>query len=135
MKNIIAGNRIFIAAVIISFAWHIFWLSAVKIVVVPGKAGHVKFSKVSFLGPLLERGGMEVRVEPLERSFLEKRYRRRIEERNLKLNNGEEVLAKEYTGRENGHVLSDEEGMKGLIDKSLSGRKLEPGYNYIADHP
>lgn len=63
-------------AIAISFAWHIFWLSAVKIISSPVRQEAVKFSKISFLGPILSRANMVVRAAPAERSFLEKRYRR-----------------------------------------------------------
>ncbi|MDD5421988.1 MAG: hypothetical protein PHT32_01000 [Candidatus Omnitrophica bacterium] len=67
------GGRIFAAALLISLVWHIFWLSAVKIVAASKEYGPVKFSKVSFLGPILESGSVEMRVAPKSRSPLEQK--------------------------------------------------------------
>jgi hypothetical protein len=66
-------DKILLAAIALSLAWHVFWMFAVKVVVTPTNKGGVKFSKVSFLGPILERGALEVRVAHGERAFLEKR--------------------------------------------------------------
>lgn len=62
------------AAVIISAVWHLFWLSAITVVSSPGAGPRTKFSKVSFLGPILETATAQVQAAPSERSLLEKRY-------------------------------------------------------------
>lgn len=61
-------------AILISLIWHLFWLSAVRVVTKPSKREQVKFSKVSFLGPILQRGAIDLRVRPRPKSFLEERY-------------------------------------------------------------
>jgi len=67
-------EKAFAAAVIVSAVWHIFWLSAITVVSSPGHGARVKFSNVSFLGPILETAPVEVRATPAERSLLERRY-------------------------------------------------------------
>jgi hypothetical protein len=61
-------------AVIVSAIWHLFWLSAITVVSSPQAGPRVKFSKVSFLGPILEAAPTQMQAAPAERSPLEKRY-------------------------------------------------------------
>src|SRR3989338_790502 len=79
MKSQRSLKNPFVLALIFSFAWHIFWLSAVAVVVNPKETGPAKFSKISFLGPILGKGAISVRIEPRERSLLEKRYLKGVE--------------------------------------------------------
>jgi hypothetical protein len=65
------GFRLLSAAIAVSLGWHLFWIAAIK-VAAPSSAPQAKFSKVSFLGPLLSSVSMEVRRDE-ELSFLEKR--------------------------------------------------------------
>lgn len=126
IKNVFSKNRILIAAIAISLAWHVFWLSAVKIVVAPGASTHVKFSRVAFLGPLLEKGGMELSAEPPARSVLEKRYRDRLEEQANLDNPAEEISVKKYVWQEKDPGFSGEKAFTELIDSAISTQKLEP---------
>jgi len=66
--------RILMLAIAISFLWHMFWLFAIKIVDRPSQIETVKFSQVSFLGPILGGRGFGLRIKPQDRSFLEKKY-------------------------------------------------------------
>ena len=68
------GWRIFVLAILASLVWHLFWLSTIAIISNPTNARSAKFSKVSFLGPLLGKSSMELQARPKERSFLEMRY-------------------------------------------------------------
>jgi hypothetical protein len=117
--------RIFIIALFASFLWHLLWISTVKIVSNPVNAHAVKFSKVSFLGPLLGGGTMELQARPKERSFLEKRYfaqaKRFAREGYLSARTG---LNYYETSDDTYHVKDD--GMSGLISEVLSGEKIEP---------
>lgn len=78
VKTFLSKNRIFILAVVFSLGLHLFWISSIKIVMKSGYSGPVKFSKVSFLGPVYTAGSVELKAPPKEISFLEKRYRARI---------------------------------------------------------
>jgi hypothetical protein len=71
----LSSRRILILAIAVSLVWHLFWLSTVKIVSGPVRREAVKFSKVSFLGPILSGISMDLRAAPASRSFLERRYR------------------------------------------------------------
>jgi hypothetical protein len=121
-------NAILILAISISLALHIFWLSALKVVVQLPKKEPIKFSKVSFLGPILERGMFEVRIEPRQRDFLEKRYLRSIGRISASAAPAagrgiypEEALDDAFFALNNGK-------MSALIQDAVSGSKLEPDY-------
>ena len=104
-------------AILISLVWHVFWLSTIKIVVKPGRARQVKFSRVSFLGPILG-GGMMVAVEPKERTLLEKRYMNMVDH-----------LPRAENGSLHGPYFEYEAKNTGLaryIDEAVSGEKIEP---------
>lgn len=66
-------NRVLLIAIGVAFASHLVWLTVFTIVA-PRTHSPVRFSRVAFLGPVLERGAMEVRMSPRERTFLENRY-------------------------------------------------------------
>ena len=128
--NIIRGilrDPIFVIALSLSVVWHIFWLSSVKVIVMPEKAGAVKFSKVSFLGPILEKGALEVRMDLGQHSFLEKRCIEMVERYasdNERLTRRKPVKAargKDFYG------LSDNR-LSGFIKNAISDSKMEPPY-------
>lgn len=66
--------RIMAGAVMFSLAAHLFWVSAVRIEPYEAQDGPVRFSKVSFLGPIVEIGPIEFNLSPRAGSFLERRY-------------------------------------------------------------
>jgi len=78
IKNLTV-DKILIFAILFSVIWHLFWLSTLTVVVVPKDTKPLKFSGVSFLGPILEGSMLNVRVDVRERSALEKRYLSDIE--------------------------------------------------------
>ena len=120
--------KVLAVAIVISLAWHLFWLSAVKVVVKPGKAKTVKFSKVAFLGPLLTRGVMAVTAEPKARSLLEKRYLSGV----AKFSAANEPKAGDQYSRldDTGPGRSSADAkMITLIDQMLGTIKLEPSYD------
>ena len=115
-------DRIFNISILISLTSHIFWLSIITVIVTPKETEPIKFSKISFLGPILERGALNVRIEPRERSLLEKRYLDNIE----KLFN--------YPAYQKGRYMRDvyiikETGLTNLIEDAVSGPKMEPVFN------
>ncbi len=128
LKIVLSKYRILIMAIGLSLILHCFWLSVVKVIVAPENTRAVKFSKVSFLGPILTRMATEVRVSPRARSFLEDRYN---------------TIAQNTTKRQSvpvaGAYLKDDSSKSSsvpvnyklvwLIDNAVSDRKLEPAPN------
>jgi len=123
----IGAAKIFALALLASLLWHLFWLSTINIVSRPDNERPVRFSKVSFLGPLLGKGAMELQVRPKERTFFESRY--------LKAAGGlsERTAARGYpaAARYEGDVDTGrfgDERPAAAIDKAPGGEKLEPSY-------
>jgi hypothetical protein len=75
-RNDLSGYRILMIAITVSLIWHVFWLSAIKIVSSQTPKSPVRFSKIAFLGPILSGLNMEVRASPASREMLEIRYRK-----------------------------------------------------------
>lgn len=73
IREILFKDKILLYAILLSAAWHIFCISAVKVVVVPKMSRPVKFSGVAFLGPILDKGSLQMGVTSHERSASEKR--------------------------------------------------------------
>jgi hypothetical protein len=67
-------DRVLLSALGFSIIWHLFWLSALTVVVIPKDVMPTKFSSVSFLGPILAQSMLEVSSAVHERSLPEKRY-------------------------------------------------------------
>ncbi|MCM8761061.1 MAG: hypothetical protein NC938_02270 [Candidatus Omnitrophica bacterium] len=122
-----ADYKILFLALLVSLVWHLFWLSAVKVVSSGESAKAVKFSKVSFLGPILTRVGMEVRAHPAARSKPEKRFLKVI---------GEEPAYSptDFIGSDGrrGSIESpprlNDEKMPYYVNKFIGGSKLEPDF-------
>jgi len=114
--------RILIWAIGLSLGWHLFWMSAIKVVASPIPAKTIKFGTVSFLGPMGSRSGMEFKLSPRQRSFLEKRYLSRLDAvgrwRVVSVN-------PEYAGYE--PEFQEEGGISGFIANAVAGSKMEPG--------
>ena len=75
--------RVLLSALVFSAVWHLFWISALTVVVAPKDAKPPKFSSVSFLGPILGESILKVSSAAHERSIPEKRYLSEIEKLNL----------------------------------------------------
>lgn len=120
-------DRILVAAIAISLFWHFFWMFGVKVIIAPKNSGTVKFSKVSFLGPILERGALEVRMATSERSIIEKRYLAMI-------GSAAPVLKDEIELPEANDVLETDihsasaSSFSAMAREALSASKLEPDY-------
>ena len=121
------GLRIFVLAILASLLWHLFWLSSIAIVSNPVNTRSVKFSKVSFLGPLLGNGGMELQARPKERSFLEMRYLGKAQRSAQKPGQSIGIAADKDESDNDAYYLRDER-MTALIDDALGGEKLEPSH-------
>lgn len=120
------NSNFFIVAIALSLAWHLLCIGAIKIVVSPGQSRSVKFSKVSFLGPILASSNAEIRLEPKSRSFLEKRYLAKVE--GMAVENDPVPYARD--GK-----ICDKDGnsvdaaLSAAITKVLGSKKLEPPSN------
>ena len=113
--------KILIAAIGISLGWHLFWIAAVKVVVSPVPPKAIKFGTVSFLGPMASRSGMEFKLSPRQRSFLEKRYLSRLDA----------VARGRVNPADSGYAgyepeLPAENGIPGFIANAVAGTKEEP---------
>lgn len=122
-----SGYRILIAAISISFAWHILCLSAVNIVSSPMRKREVKFSKVSFLGPILARVNMDVRAAPAVRSLLERRYLK-IAENTLLYKGDGSIKAPDSKYSSHRSSVRTDGKLLSAIDDAVAGEKLEPDY-------
>ncbi|OGW77755.1 MAG: hypothetical protein A3I73_04810 [Omnitrophica bacterium RIFCSPLOWO2_02_FULL_45_16] len=130
IKIKISKDRVFIYAILFSAIWHVFWISSVSVVVVPEAERKVKFSGVSFLGPILERGILKVSIEPHERTVLEKRYLADIERLSRRMI---DITAKDnYAGdglNEGAYSVNGEEWIA-LTVASINTQKIEPPPRY-----
>lgn len=126
IKNLLLKDKILIFAILFSAIWHIFWLSAFKVIVVPKVAKSVRFSNVSFLGPILERGTISVSVSTPERTQLEQKYIATIEPRLMLA--VERPAIDEYVlpGVDKSYFMNDEEFTDHAISMIDAG-KIEPG--------
>jgi len=128
LKAGILKERVFFLALIASAAWHIFWLSAVTVVVAPKETAVVKFSNISFLGPLLARGTLEVRIEPPQRSFLEGRRLDFVEKMPIE-------MTRDIAGSAQGGFpvkdlpVSTDEKLTNFVKKAVGGLKKEAAYD------
>ena len=120
-------DRMLILAIAVSLAWHLFWMFAVNVVVAPKNTGGVKFSKVSFLGPILERGALEVRVAPSQRTFLERRYLAAAGKMVPVIEEEPEMPSADTLAESDIYVSLDAK-LAPLIKEAVSASKLEPNY-------
>lgn len=127
IKIKLSKDRVFICAILFSAIWHIFWISSVSVVVVPKAEIKVKFSGVSFLGPILDRGILKVNVEPRERTVLEKRYLADIERLSSRM---VDITANDNyaeTGLNEGAYSVNDGEWAALTIASIDTQKIEPG--------
>jgi len=121
-------NRVLLSALIFSAAWHLFWLSALTVVVVPKDTKPPKFSSVSFLGPILGAGMLEVSSAVHERSIPEKRYLSEIENSSALIR--EKADPDAYTEADlsaGTDIFESDEMLTGLAISAIDGDKMEPG--------
>lgn len=125
IKIKIFKDRVFIYAILFSAIWHIFWISSVSVVVAPKEERKVKFSGVSFLGPILDKGILKVSVEPRERTVLEKRYLADIERLSLRI---VDITANDNVkdGLIEGASSVNDDEWAALTIASIDTQKIEP---------
>ena len=121
-------DRVLLSAILFSAVWHLFWLSALTVVIVPKDTKPTKFSSVSFLGPILETSMLEVSPVVHERSILEKRYLSEIEDSSVLIR--EKADPDDYTEADldaGTDIFESDEMLTGLAIPAIDGNKMEPG--------
>lgn len=71
----VSGYRMLLVGIAISLTIHLFWISMIDIVSATAPEHPLKFTSVTFLGPILSGVNMQVQASPADRSMLEKRYK------------------------------------------------------------
>ena len=59
-------DRVFNMAIIISTMWHLFWVSAICIVVTPSVQPTNAYHEIDFLGPILEKTAFDLMIEEVK---------------------------------------------------------------------
>ena len=121
-------DRVLLSALIFSAIWHLFWISALTVVIMPKDTKPPKFSSVSFLGPILEASMLRVSSAVHERSVPEKRYLSEIE--NSSAFAWEKADPDVYTEADpdaGTDIFGSDEALTGLAISAIDGNKMEPG--------
>ena len=121
-------DRVLLSALIFSAIWHLFWLSALTVVVVPKDTKPPKFSSVSFLGPILEQSMLDVSSAVHERSIPEKEYLSEIENSSALIREkaGPDAYTEAGLDAET-DIFESDEMLTGLAISAIDGNKMEPG--------
>lgn len=120
-------EKVLLSALLISLVWHVFWLSMVNVSVVPKTNKQIKFSGVSFLGPILDRGALKLSVEPHERTILESRYLENIGILQPDVANRVSYADYAHKAVSEGIYSVDDELFTGLTTAAIDTQKIEPG--------
>ena len=127
-KSLLFKDKILMFAILFSAVWHLFWLSALTVVVVPKDAKPPKFSSVSFLGPILEESMLKVSSVVHERSALEKRYLSETGNSSVLVREKSDPDARTEAGLDAGtDIFEADEMLTGLAISAIDGNKMEPG--------
>ena len=122
----ISKEKILILAVAGSLAWHVLWLSLIKVSSAEVPADNLGFSKVSFLGPILGGGAVELRVAPAEMSLPEKRFMNYVGEIADTSAIRQERPRTGFADARRPRAASYDKNLTNLIDSAISGSKLQP---------
>ena len=121
-------DRVLLSAILFSAVWHLFWLSVLTVVAVPKDTKPLKFSSVSFLGPILGQSMLGMSSAVHERSIPEKSYLSEI--------GNSSALMKEKAGPDayteadldaGTDIFESDEMLTGLAISAIDGNKMEPG--------
>ena len=126
IKSLVVKDKVLIFAISLSIVWHLFWLSTLTVVVVPKDTKPLKFSGVSFLGPILEESMLNVRVAVHERSALEKRYLSDIENSSVLIEKRADSDVYIETGISAEIDPESEEMITSLAILAIDGNKPDP---------
>ena len=120
-------EKVLISALLFSALWHVFWLSMVNVSVVPKVNKQIKFSGVSFLGPILDKGAFKLSVEHHERTILENRYLASVgilQPDAATIGSGTDYAQK---GTGEGIFSVNDDVFTGLTIAAIDTQKIEPG--------
>lgn len=127
IKSLVIKDKILIFAILFSAMWHLFWMSALTVVVVPRDTKPPKFSSVSFLGPILEQSVLGVSSAVYERSALEKRYFLEIENSFAPIMGKSDLNTYIEADLDAGtDILESDETLTGLAISAIDGDKTDP---------
>ena len=120
--------RVLLSALVFSAVWHLFWISALTVVVAPKDAKPPKFSSVSFLGPILGESILKVSSAAHERSIPEKRYLSEIENSSILITNkASQYIYTEADLDAGTDIFESDEMLTSLAVSAIDGNKIEPG--------
>ena len=125
---VISRYKILSYAILASVIWHLFWISALKVVVSKTPQKTVKFGKVSFLGPILSRGAIELKLAPRQDSLLEKRYLAELE--GLMPAPAPFAPGTRPVYDTKGSPIISDDDISRFIEEAVAGVKLEPDYRF-----
>ncbi len=121
-------DRVLLSAILFSAVWHLFWLSALTVVVVPKDTKPPKFSSVSFLGPILGESMLGVSSAVHERSIPEKRYLSEIENSSVLIRQMDYPDVYFESGPDAASdAFESDEMLTALAISAIDGDKMEPG--------
>jgi len=121
-------DRVLLSALIFSAVWHLFWLSALTVVIVPKDTMPPKFSSVSFLGPILGQSILEVSSAAHERSIPEKRYLSELENSAAFIKDKDDMDFYTDADLDAGtDIFEFDETLTGPAILAIDGSKMEPG--------
>jgi len=121
-------DRVLLSAILFSALWHLFWLSALSVVVAPKDTRPPQFSSVSFLGPILEESVLRVNSAVPAHSISEKSYLSDLEDSSAVITerSGPDVYAE--AGLDAGiDIFESYERIEPLAISAIDGNKMEPG--------
>ena len=120
-------DKVLVYAIAFSAVWHIFWLSAFTVIVVPKAGKPVKFSSVAFLGPILDRSVLSVNVKPHESTAQEARYIDSMDVNNVFSSRDDMAGTADILPVSGMLSAADEEEFTALIVSKIETNKIEPG--------
>lgn len=128
IKSLVIKDKILIFAILFSAAWHLFWMSALTVEIVPKDTRPPKFSSVSFLGPILEQSVLGVNSAVYERSDIEKRYLLEIKDSFALMIEKSDLNGYAEAGLDAGtDILEHDETLTSLAISAIDGDKMDPG--------
>lgn len=123
----VSAQRILIAAIALSLGVHLFWLCAIRIVAAPAEASRARFSRVTFLGPILSTARTTVTAARSSRSYLEVRYAGRSVKAVPEPARDAAVRDVRHDGI-SGTNSAAETRYVGLVGSAVEKQKVEPDY-------
>jgi len=120
-------NRVFNIAFLFSLTWHVVCVSAVNVVILPGKYKARDLTSVSFLGPILEETALEIMLVNKPVAIMTK-YRHALKYTHAIAERRESPLSKDRGDEVNIHeAAATEDRMRSALAMSIRTAKETPG--------